>query len=251
MYLLLFILHAIFITISHFLGYYILEGVFFLFLLFFLLYFSPIFFSKKDQDFPTFSLSSISFSIQDSLILPMIFFYTAIFFLLYAVTRDMISSFELNTFFFIIVYVIFFLYMTAFEWKNDMFFDIARIHMIFSYGILFVIAFLSFFSPSLISLSVLGLLAISILFSVVYFSQARREDILFFQGFLLSTMLSGFFVSVAYTGVVSYSFIIFSFGLSAIALFELMPRHSFFAPFLPVSKVYALMAFLLAYIASL
>ena len=130
MYLLLLILHAIFITISHFLGYYILEGIFFLLLLFFLLYFSPIFFSKKDQDFPTFSLSNFSFSIQDSLILPMIFFYTAIFFLLYAVTRDFLQSFELNTFFFIIVYVIFFLYMTAFEWHNDMFFDISRIHMI-------------------------------------------------------------------------------------------------------------------------
>ena len=130
-------------------------------------------FSKKDQDFPTFSLSNFSFSIQDSLILPMIFFYTAIFFLLYAVTRDFLQSFELNTFFFIIVYVIFFLYMTAFEWHNDMFFDISRIHMIFSYGILFGVTFLSFFSPAIVSLSVIGLLTVTLIFSYIYFSHAR------------------------------------------------------------------------------
>lgn len=199
MYFLLFILHAIFITISHFLGYYILEGIFFLFLIFFLLYFSPIFFSKKDQDFPTFSLSNFSFSIQDSLILPMVFFYMAIYFLLYAVTRDFLQSFELNTFFFIIVYVIFFLYMTAFDWQSDMFFDISRIHIIFSYGILFVVAFLSFFSPTIITLSVIGLLIVTLIFSYIYFSHAREYDILFFQGFLAIVMTTPFLIYVLYT----------------------------------------------------
>lgn len=251
MYFLLFILHGIFIVLSHLLGYYLLEGVFFVFLLFFLLYFSPIFFSKKDQNFPALSFSSISFSIQDSLILPMLFFYAAIYFLLFAVTRDFFESFTFNTIFFIIIYVIFFLYMMAFEWKNEMFFDIARIHMIFSYAILFSVVFLSFFFPQIITLTVLGLISISLLFSVFYFSHARREDILFFQGFLFSIMILGYIVSVIITGVISYSFIIFSFGITAILLFELMPRHAFFEPFLPLSKIYMLIAFLFSYFASI
>ncbi len=251
MYLLLFILHTIFIAISHFLGYYILEGVFFLFLVFFLLYFSPIFFSKKDQDFPTFSVSNISFSIQDSLILPMWFFYTAVFSLLYAVTQDFSQSFDLNIFFAIVVYVIFFLYMTAFEWKNDMFFDITKIHMIFSYAILFIVVFLSFFSPTIISLPVIGLLLSALTFSYIYFFHARKEDVIFFQGFLMIVMLTAFFLSVFLTHTVSYSFAIFSTGISAIILFELMPRYTFFQQFLPLSKIYTLMIFLGVFVMSI
>ena len=64
-------------------------------------------------------------------------------------------------------------------------------------------------------------------------------------------MLTAFLLSVAYSGLVVYSFIIFSFGISAIVLFELMPRYSFFAPFLPLSKIYTLIAFLFAYSASI
>jgi hypothetical protein len=123
--------------------------------------------------------------------------------------------------------------------------------MIFSYGILFGVTFLSFFSPTIVSLSVIGLLTVTLIFSYIYFSHARWDDILFFQGFLLILMLTAFLISVAYTGLVVYSFIIFSFGISALVLFELMPRYSFFSPFLPLSKIYALMAFLFAYGASI
>lgn len=247
MYLLLIILHSIFIVISHFLGYYVLEGIFLLFLLFFLLYFSPIFFTKKNQDFPTFSFSSISFSIQDSLLLPMILFYTAIFFLFFALTGNIVESFTYNTFFFIGIYFLFFLYITAFDWKNEMFFDISKFHMIFSYGIILLVVFLTFFWPQIITLSFLLLIAITIGFSVVYFFHARGADILLFQWFLLSIMFASFILSVLITGIVSYSFFLFSFGFTGIILFESMPRFRYFQPFLPASRIYVLILFLLAY----
>lgn len=251
MYALLLILHSIFIILSHLLGYYILEGIFLLFLLFFLLYFSPIFFSKKDQNFPTFSFSKISFSLQDSLLLPMIFFYTAIFFLFFAVTGSLLESFTYNTFFFIIIYVLFGLYILAFDWKNDMFFDISKIHMIFSYITIFFVVFLTFFFPQIITSPFLLLIAATIWFSWVYFWHARSTDILLFQWFLFSLMLASFTLSVWITGKVSYSFLLFSFGFSGIVLFESMPRARYFQPFLPISKVYVLIAFLISYIMSL
>ena len=232
MYILLFLLHGIFIVLSHLLWYYILEGIFILFLIFFLLYFSPIFFSKKDQDFPTFSLSKISFSLQDSLILPMIFFYTAIFFLLFAVTSSFLQSFTYNTFFFIVVYVLFFLYVMAFDWKNEMFFDIARIHMIFSYTIIFSVVVLSFLSLNFISLSFLFLVLATILFSWFYFYYTDSRDILLFQGFLLSLMFGAFLFSSWFIWSVSLNFVLSSFWLSAIILFELMPRYRYFTPFI-------------------
>lgn len=251
MYTLLLILHGTFITISHLLWYYILEGIFFLFLLFFLLYFSPVFFSKKNQNFPSFSISNISFSIQDSLILPMIFFYTAIFFLLFAVTWDFFQSFTYNIFFFSIIYVLFFLYMIGFDWKNSMFFDLARIHMIFSYAILFVVVFLSFFFPYTITTPLIFLLLIVVFFSFVYFSYARSVDILLFQGFLFSLMLIGSILSIWYTWDIMYNFIIFTFGISAILLFEGMPYYWFFTPFLLTSRIYVLVAFILVYTLSI
>ncbi len=251
MYALLFILHGIFIVLSHLLGYYILEGIFLLFLLFFLLYFSPIFFSKKNEDFPTFSFSKISFSLQDSVLLPMIFFYIAIFFLFFAVTRDILESFSYNIFFFIIVYILFFLYIMAFDWKNDMFFDISRIHLIFSYTVIFFVVFIAFFYPQIVITPFLLLIISTIGFSIVYFFHARSTDILLFQGFLFSLMFSGFLSSVWYTSVVSYSFLLFSFGLSAIILFEGMPLYTYFRAFLPISRIYVLIAFLFSYIVSL
>ena len=52
-------------------------------------------------------------------------------------------------------------------------------------------------------------------------------------------------------GVVTYSFIIFTSGISAMLLFEGMPRYRFFTPFLPISRVYVLVAFISAYSISL
>jgi len=47
MYILLIILHSLFIFICHLFGFYVIEGVFLILMLFFLLYFSPIFFFKN------------------------------------------------------------------------------------------------------------------------------------------------------------------------------------------------------------
>lgn len=251
MYFILILLHGIFIGIVHFLGYYILEGIFILLLLFFLLYFSPIFFSKKDTNFPTFSLSKISFSLENSLLLPMVFFYIAGFFLLFAVTGDFFTSFHYNILFFILVYCVFFLYILAFDWNNDIFFDIAKIHLIATYAILFSVVFVSFFSVSVVNLSTIVLLLVSIAFSLFYFRHNISPDILFFQGFLWMVMFSPFLLSVLTLSSVSYSFLLFSFGIIAIILFEGMPRFSFFDSFLPISKVYVLIGFMVSYIASI
>ena len=199
MYILLLILHSTFIIITHLLGYYILEGIFLLFFLFFLLYFSPIFFGKKTKDLSTFSFSKMSLSLQNSLFIPVFLFYTAIFFLFFAVTGDIFQTFTYNILFFIVLYVLFLLYILAFDWKNEIFFEISRIHMIFSYISIFLILFLSFFFPYIITIGFLFLFFITIGFSFLYFFHTQNTEILLFQGFLFSLMFTSFVVSVFFT----------------------------------------------------
>ncbi len=248
MYILLLILHSTFIIITHLLGYYILEGIFLLFFLFFLLYFSPIFFEKTPKDLTTFSFSKISLSLQNSLFIPVLLFYTAIFFLFFAITGDIFQTFTYNILFFIILYVLFLLYILAFDWKNEIFFEISRIHMIFSYISIFLILFLGFFFPYIITIGFLFLFFITIGFSFLYFFHTQNTEILLFQGFLFSLMFTSFVVSVFFTWWVSYIFLLFSFWFSAIVLFEIMPLFKYFTPFLLLSRVYVLTAFLVTYL---
>lgn len=251
MYLILILLHGIFIVSTHLLWYYILEGIFILFFLFFLLYFSPIFFSKKDTVLPDFSFSKISFSLENSILLPMIFFYIAWFFLLFAVTWDFLQSFHYNILLFLGIYAVMFLYIGAFDWKNDVFFDIARIHLGFTYGIIFSIVFWSFFYPNLVDIFILVLVFATCIFSIFYFSYTSLLNIIFFQWFLGIVLFIPFIISVFFLWSVSYSFFLFSFGIVSIILFEWMPKLPFFDPYLPISKIYVLIWFMVSYLLSL
>lgn len=89
MYLLLIGVHAVFFFIAYLLSSIVLQGVFILLLVFFLLYFSPVFFSKdktvekKDQ-----KILDIDISPKNSIIIPLILTYTGIYILAFTVTRD-------------------------------------------------------------------------------------------------------------------------------------------------------------------
>lgn len=95
----------------------------------------------------------------------MLFFYTAVFLLFFAVSGDIVKSLGYGIVFFIITYVFFGLYMIAFEWKNDMFFDIARIHMSFSFVVIFLFIILSLLSFYTIGFTLFLLIIVTLIFS--------------------------------------------------------------------------------------
>gem|GEM_PF-1011190 len=76
MYFLLILIHLLFITTTHLLGFYILEGIFILSFFFSLLYFSPFFFVKEDN---IFSFPEFNFSLKETVNLPVILFYIGIY----------------------------------------------------------------------------------------------------------------------------------------------------------------------------
>ncbi len=244
MYFLLVGIHTIFIICSHILWYYLLEGIFILLLLFFLLYFSPIFFLNKETDIKKFTLPS--FSPQKSISIPLILVYIALYFLIFALTESIQSSINLHIYILIWVHVIFFWYMMSFMWKQDIFFDIARFHLIFTYITILSIDILGCFDTSFFSIPVFILAVMDIILSMILFSVSREEHLLLFQSFLTIGILTGYIFFFLVTHIFSFPVLIAFIGLSAMLLFTIMPRYRFFEQFLQPSKVFTLSLSILA-----
>lgn len=194
MYLLLFIIHTAFILSTHFLGYFFLEWVFFISFLFFLLYFSPIFFSKKESNF---SLPELNFSIKDSINLPIILFYIALYCIVFTLSSDFSSFFTFHQYIFISFYIILFGYIFWFNWKKSIFFDISRIHIVLSYiTILASFFLLIFWREQSLLLNVL-LILITSAYSYIFFSASQEEKIYLFLSFLFTILLGIFSIVYA------------------------------------------------------
>lgn len=244
MYLLLLSIHTIFIFIAHFFGYVLLEGIFILLLLFFLLYFSPIFFLNKSIDIQKFSLPSLS--PQKSITLPLLLVYIALYFLVFALTESIQNSLSLHLYILIGVHIIFFGYMMSFIWKHDIFFDIARFHLIFTYGTIIGVSVLSFFDTSFFSVPLFVLSVMSSIFSIIVFTISREEHPFLFQSFLTVGILTGYIFFFLLTHIFTIPVFIGFVGMVAMILFDVMPRYHFFDQFLAQSKVYMLLLVLVA-----
>ncbi len=194
MYILLFIIHTAFILSTHFLGYFFLEWVFFISFLFFLLYFSPIFFSKKENNF---SLPELNFSIKDSINLPIILFYVALYCIVYTLSIDFSAFFTFHQYIFISFYIILFGYILWFNWKKSIFFDISRIHLVLSYITILISFFLLIFwkEQSLLLNGVLILVTFA--YSYRFFSASQEEKIYLFLSFLFTTLVGIFSIVYA------------------------------------------------------
>lgn len=140
MYILLIGIHTIFIICSHLLGLYVLEGIFIILFLYFLLYFSPFFFQRNQTKASALSLfSSISFSPKNSLFLPLSLFSFALFFFLYGISNSLVQTVEYSVYFLIGLSIIIFSYMLVFDWRVDIFFDITRFHAVLSSGFVIIL----------------------------------------------------------------------------------------------------------------
>ena len=243
MYLLLFIIHTAFILSTHFLGYFFLEWVFFISFLFFLLYFSPIFFSKKENNF---SLPELKFSIKDSINLPIILFYIALYCIVFTLSSDFSSFFILHQYIINSFYIILFGYIFWFNWKKSIFFDISRIHIVLSYVTIFVSFFLLIFWKEQSLLLNAFLTLITSLYSYLFFSASKEEKIYLFLSFLF-TFLLGIF-SIVYTFFPSLSSLInlSLLPILCIASFEGILYISVFRKFFTSARIFFLIFLILS-----
>lgn len=238
MYLLLIGIHSIFIITCQIFWYYLLEALFIILLLFFLLYFSPIFFLKKEVKLSSFQIPS--FSPQKSIAIPMILVYTALYLFLFALTGSIESTLSLHLYILIGVHIIFFGYMMSFVWKHDIFFDIARFHLVFAYGTVIGAAVLWWFDKSFFSLPLLFLAILNLGLSGIIFSVSREEHPILFQSFLTEGIFSLYLLFFLITKIYSFPLFIACIWIISVILFEFMPKYRFFIQFLEPSKIFTL-----------
>lgn len=249
MYALIIAIHAIFITVSHFLWYRIFEGIFFLLCIFFLFYFSPLFFlddeekgGKKWRKSPMEILKQLS--PKNSLILPVVLLYIAIYGFLFSLFPNEGSILLYHSIVVSAIYMVFIAYGIAFYWKNDVFFELLRFHTLFTLisSIVFTLALLlQDQTPSLLHpvIALMGILSWTFLLSYV-----RQENNIF-----LWSYLSGIFALVILTTVWLLPGIRF-IELCAIAtvlwlfLFEYFPNRPIYYPYATVFRYFSLVSIL-------
>ena len=246
MYLLLGIIHIVFIVLSHLFGYFVLEWVFVLLFLYFIIYFSPLFFFKKEKTQDD-SLSLLpKISPQNSILLPIGLFYTAIYLLLFALTGSLEESFRLHVYLLLWIYGIIFSYMVWFDWKNKLFFETTRIHTLLTYITIFGVFFASFFIPSIFDIHIFILLLVSLIFSFFFSENIPEKDAPFFLGFLSSILLVPYFLYFFFfSNGHAIPVFISTIWLGSILLFEIIPKQKIFSLYLEESRIYTLVITLL------
>ncbi len=235
MYILIFFIHFLFIVWSYYLGFPILEGIFIFLFAFFVLYFSPFFFTKEKITLPSFSFDL--FSPKKSITLPLIFLYGAIYVFLFALLSSIIDFISIGTCTLIWGFLLFFWYMLITEWKNDIFFDVTRIHLVMSYCVLFFICIISFFTNVPFTTDVIILIFISLLFSYFFFRVSLEELSIFFQAGLLLFIISFYVIWVYFMKTSDYWIFLSIIITTSILLFEIIPKFSFFSRFFIESRI--------------
>lgn len=250
MYALIIAIHAIFITVSHFLGYRIFEWIFFLFCIFFLFYFSPLFFLddeekwwKKWRKSPMDILKQLS--PKNSLIIPVILLYIAIYGFLFSLFPNGGSVLLYHSIIVSAIYMVFIAYGIAFYWKNDVFFELLRFHTLFTLisSIVFTLSLLlQSQTPSILHpvTALMGVLSWTFLLSYT-----RQEN----NTFIWSYLAGGFatvllwalwfvpgirFIELCAIGTILWLF-----------FFEYFPNRDIFYPYATIFRYFALVSILL------
>lgn len=240
MYILLIFVHSLFIFITHIFGYFLLEWVFIALLLFFLLYFSPIFFFKDSKQKSGDSLFLMEFSPQKSLIVPLFLTYAWIYVLAFTFSLGISQAINLHTIIFLWIFGIILGYILVFDWKTEIFFDILQFHLIFSYITLAIIGWYYFFNADLISIFGIIFSFVTIIFSILFFLFDNSKRLRLFYSFLFSlipaciVILMGFFSKISLSLLFGVVFLIFIF------LFEKTQIIKIFTNFLQESKIFFL-----------
>jgi hypothetical protein len=249
MYAIIIAIHAIFITVSHFLGYRIFEWIFFLFCIFFLFYFSPLFFlddeekwGKKWRKSPMDILKQLS--PKNSLILPVVLLYIAIYGFLFSLFPNEGSTLLYHSIIVSAIYMVFISYGIAFYWKNDVFFELLRFHTLFTLvsSIIFTLSLLvqsqdiSILHPTT---AILGVISWTFLLSY-----ARQENTIF-----LWSYLAGIFATVILSALWINPEIriieLCAIGtVLSLFIFEYFPNRPIFYPYSTIFRYFSLISIL-------
>ncbi len=235
MYLLITFVHLLFIIAAQLLGYYILEGIFVFLFAFFLLYFSPIFFTKEKVSIPKISFEKLS--LKNSITIPLLFVYGALYLFLFWLLGDAKLTFEIGVYTLTLGFLIFFGYMMIADWKNDIFFDVTRIHLTLSYTVWLLFLVISFFIHTPIRLENIFLLITSLIFSFFFFRVSKEESPLLFQICLITILSSIYSIWNYFTQDTSLGIFLSIIIISSVVLFESMPKIPFFSQFLIESRI--------------
>lgn len=253
MYALIITIHAVFIGITHLLWYRIFEGIFVLFWIFFLFYFSPLFFldgPRKNDILSSFSFEGVlsQFSPKNSLLLPITLLYIAIYWFLFSIFGSKETIIFLHTIIIFWIYILFIGYAMGFYWKSDIFFEILRFHTLFN--LIGTILFsLYFFFQSIPYEGVHILLWISGLLSATFLLfYTQKENIIFIYSYLLSIFATIFMGSTFFflemTPIVSLAVGI----ITALFIFEYFPKMKIFAIYINSIQYFTLFLLIFSFI---
>lgn len=235
MYSVIIAIHAVFILISYLLGYRIFEGIFLLLWIFFLFYFSPLFFldetiSWKKEEKSWFGLKQFfeKISPKDSLFLPLSLLYIAIYGFVISAFWSVESFLSIHSILSIGIFLILFGFILSFDWKNDMFSEIFQFHTYIAFwsSILFGILFFIDYQYNSFLFFILAFL--SGIAGIFFLSFSRKIHSLY-TALLLGTIISSIFIFIKYFFHIDSLFLLlFLTVFIGITMFEYLPKIEIF-----------------------
>ncbi len=251
MYVLIIAIHTAFFTIAHLLWYRIVEGVFLILGIFFLFYFSPLFFldDEKEEKKYTFSFSLQTIlarlSPKESLLLPVTLLYIALYGFIFSVFWETHGIFPLHAIIILSIYLTFIGYCFIFYWKHDVFFEIFRFHTFFTLisTILFLVSSIFQTMDYTILHPVVGITGL--MTSVFLLSYTKKENIIFLSSFLLALFAVVYMITLLIIPDISGISLLFIGVGTSFILFELFPKISFFSSSTEFLQYFSLIAILL------
>ncbi len=249
MYLLLIGVHAVFFFIAYLLSSVLMQWAFVLLLVFFLLYFSPLFFSKSDTtQHEWLQVPDLNISPRKSILIPLVLTYFGIYVLAFTVTRDLGANFHLHIYILLLIFLIFSGYIFAFNWDTIFFRDALRFHLICSYITIFAQLIYFFIFSGDITIIHIVFSIVTLCFSYFFFTYFPDENVNIFLAFTLSGIIAMDTCIIYLFGNLNIFTLLGITGLIAILLFEFSPKIPIFDGFIESSRVFLLTLLLVLWV---
>ena len=236
MYSIIIAIHVVFIFLSHLLGYRFFEWFFILLCIFFLFFFSPLFFLDSEtipenSGKKYFNISTFfkNLSPKDSILLPLTLLYIALYGFVIWLFGFGESILLIHSILSIGIFLILFWYILSFEWRNDMFYEVFRFHSIISFFSTILFGILSF--PQNIHIPIFSLvLGIFSVWGGIFLLSSTKEKLPVYTTLFLSSFLSILFLTLQFLWHSSiYSLFLTIIVVFWIITFEFFPNIPFFS----------------------
>ena len=244
MYLLLIGIHFVFFYIAYLMWSFLMQWAFCLLLIFFLLYFSPLFFSQRESRGIELTMPDLGISPQHSILIPLVLTYLGIYILAFTVTRDLGTNFDLHIYIFLLIFLIFGWYSVAFDWDTIFFRDALRFHLICSYITIFAQLIYFFVFSGDMNLIYILFSLVTTWFSYLFFTYSREESSSIFLAYLASLIVSLAIIVLYIVPTMQVWTLLGITGIITIILFEYTPRIPLFHNFIESSRIFLLSLFL-------